>query len=308
MPYVVQGSGSTPGTPRLAAATARWDAILTARPDLEAAVALQERLVRVQIDLLDTLERGGVPRLSLPPRYLAAKLGRTVPAFSGERVPLPVTTLGPGLLAICDILAAGGAGDAARHLSDVLREGSLDQSSLLSASFARDRRAILSGATHRGLSPDLVWLAAELAVSPFAHVLQQALVRPGVDPTLDSALAGWSSGYCPACGSWPALAERRPDRDVLRCSFCALAWALPAGTCVYCGAPGATTIASPDALSGHALQTCGHCSGYLKIVAVDALSPFPLLAIADLETMALDVLAMERGFHRPDLREFAAAR
>jgi formate dehydrogenase maturation protein FdhE len=59
---------------------------------------------------------------------------------------------------------------------------------------------------------------------------------------------------------------------------------------------------------GHVLQTCRKCGGYLKGTPVDALSPFPLLAIADLETMDLDVFAMEQGFHRPDLREFAAAR
>lgn len=307
MPYVALGS-SARGT-RLTSAALRWEAILHARPDLEPAVALQRRLVGVLVDRLDALDRGGVSRLSLPARYLAAKLERAVPAFSGERVPMPVQTLGPALLDICDILAAGGAGDAAAHVATVLREGSLDTGSLLSASFARDRQAILSGATHRGLSPDLVWLAAELAVSPFAHALQQRHVRLEADPALDAALHHWPSGYCPACGSWPALAERLPDRDVLRCSFCALAWTLAPGTCVYCGEPDAP-MAEPhgEVPGGHALQTCRKCGGYLKGTPVDALSPFPLLAIADLETMDLDVFAMEQGFHRPDLREFAAAR
>jgi FdhE protein len=307
MPYVALGS-SARGT-RLTSAAPRWEAILRARPDLEPAVALQRRLVGVLVDRLDALDRGGVPRLSLPARYLAAKLERALPAFSGERVPMPVQTLGPALLDICDILAAGGAGDAAAHVATVLRDGSLDTGSLLSASFARDRHAIMSGATHRGLSPDLVWLAAELAASPFAHALQQRHVRPEADPALDAALNHWPCGYCPACGSWPALAERLPDRDVLRCSFCALAWTLAAGTCVYCGDPDAAmAVPHGEVSGGHVLQTCRKCGGYLKGTPVDALSPFPLLAIADLETMDLDVFAMEQGFHRPDLREFAAAR
>src|SRR5436189_2313606 len=37
---------------------------------------------------------------------------------------------------------------------------------LLTASLARNQAAIRTGASHRGLAPDLVWLVAELAVSP----------------------------------------------------------------------------------------------------------------------------------------------
>jgi FdhE protein len=306
MPYVVSGPSGRDA--RLAAASARWEAILRCRPGLEPAVTLQRSLIEVLIDLLDTLEQGGVLRLSLPARYLAAKLTRQVPAFAGEPIPVPVQTLRPALLDICDILAAGGAGDPARHVAAVLRDGSMDAGSLLSASFSRSRRAILSGATHRGLSPDLVWLAAELAVSPFAHVLQQKVVTPEADPALDAALARWSSGSCPACGSWPALAERLSGRDVLRCSFCALAWTLSDGSCIYCGDAGATMAEPPGGAAGHALQMCHRCGGYLKSAVVDSLSPFPLLAIADLDTLDLDVLAMQQGFRRPDLREFAAAR
>ena len=44
-------------------------------------------------------------------------------------------------------------------------------------------------------------------------------------------------------------------------------------------------------------------SFYLKTVDLPELSPFPLLAIADLETMDLDVAAMEHGYTRPALKD-----
>jgi hypothetical protein len=50
---------------------------------------------------------------------------------------------------------------------------------------------------------------------------------------------------------------------------------------------------------------CNSCGGYLKTVDVAALSPFPLLAIADMETMDLDLAAMERNYRRPNGKEFA---
>src|SRR5216683_5386369 len=94
---------------RLAEAAVRWDALLAARPDLEPAVALQRRLIGLVVDLAQTVERGRLPRLSLPPKYLAAKLSRGVPALAGEPIPLPVEALKTALVGLCDALASGGA-------------------------------------------------------------------------------------------------------------------------------------------------------------------------------------------------------
>src|SRR6266853_590747 len=60
----------------LDSAQRRWQAIREARPDLEPALALQRELLTRMIDLAETLAGGRLPRLSLPPKYLAAKLTR----------------------------------------------------------------------------------------------------------------------------------------------------------------------------------------------------------------------------------------
>jgi len=291
----------------LASAGARWDAILAARPDLAPAIDLQRRLITLVVDLAGAIERGRLPRLSLPPKYVAAKLDRGVPAFATEPIPLPVAVLTPPLLQLCSALAAGGAGDAAEHIRTAVESGSIESGSLLGASLARHQDAIREGAVHRGLAPDLVWLVAELAVSPFAHTLQRLLFSNASDPAMADARARWDRGYCPACGSWPALAEAVSGRRVLRCSFCAAAWELNTYACVYCGESGeAFVTAAPDEeRKDRRVEVCATCAGYLKTVDVPELSPFPLLAIADLETMDLDVAAMEKGYSRPPLKTFA---
>ena len=180
--------------------------------------------------------------------------------------------------------------------------------SLLSASLARDQNAIRTGAHHRGLAADLVWLVAELAVSPFAYALQHSLMSPaGPDDAMAQALAKWTHGYCPACGSWPAVAEVAHSHRVLRCSFCAFAWELPTYACIYCGEDGEkfVTAAPNEERLDRRLEVCGACGAYVKTIDVPELSPFPLVAIADLETMDLDVAAMERGYSRPPLKDFA---
>jgi len=291
----------------LGIAERRWNALAEARPDLAPAVALQRELLGIVIDLATTLDSRPLPRLSLPPKYIAAKLTRGVPAFSGEPIPLPVPVLGPAVLRLCDALAAGGAADAATHIKDAVASGNIEVGSLLTASFKRDQTAIRSGATHRGLAPDLVWLVAELAVSPFIHAIQRALFDRAEGNPLRDALGVWAHGYCPACGSWPAVAEVVAGHRTLRCSFCATAWELPAYACIYCGEKDApfVTAAPNEERKDRRVELCRTCGGYLKTIDLDELSPFPLLAISDIETTDLDVAAMEHGYARPQLKSFA---
>ena len=303
MPHVALGPATRES--RLSTAAARWDAIRATRPDLEPAVALQIRLVGLVVNLTDAIEHGKLPRLSLPPKYLAAKLARGIPVLAGEPIPIPTPVLKPTLLRLCEELSKGGATEAADHILAVIVDGGIEAGSLFAASLARDQSAIRIGAAHRGLAADLVWLVAELAVSPYVYALQTAIFTSS-DATLCGALAAWDRGYCPACGSWPALAEVIAGHRVLRCSFCAAAWELNRYACVYCGESGdAFVTAAPDEERiDRRLELCRSCGGYLKTVDVAALSPFPLMAIADLETMNLDLAAMEKGFARPPLKEF----
>jgi FdhE protein len=302
MPYVPVPRTKT--GPLADSADERCAAILARRPDLEPALALQRRLIALVIDASRTIDARGLPRLSLPPKYLAAKLRQGVPALAGEPIPVPAVPLTPFLLHLCDALAAGGAAESAEHIRAAIAGGDIEPASLLTASLTRDQHAIRTGAIHRGLAPDLVWLIAELAVSPFAHALQQWLFA---QDGLSDALAQWKEGYCPACGSWPALAEVVGGHRTLRCSFCAAAWELSTYACVYCQESGETfvTAAPNQERMERRLELCRACGGYLKTVDVPELSPFPLLAIGDLETMDLDLAAMENNYRRPEMKAFS---
>ena len=294
----------------LEAAERRWTAIRAARPDLAPALDLQRTLLTLVVDLEHALDAGGLPRLSLPAKYLAAKLARGVPIFCGEPIPLPVPVLTPVLQQYCEALAVGGAGDAAARIGDAIRSGQIEPGSLLAASLARNQTAIRTGASHRGLAPDLVWLVAELAVSPFVHLLQRMLFSHPTDDRLLSALEAWNHGYCPACGSWPAVAEVVSGHRTLRCSFCSCGWELAAYACIYCGESGEkfVTAAPDDERKERRVEVCSSCGGYLKTVDLPELSPFPLLSISDIETTDLDLAAMEHGYQRPALKDFSLGR
>ena len=285
----------------------RWEQIRTEHPDLGPAVDLQRRLVTRVIEIVSALERDSLPQMSLGTAYISDKLARGVPVLRDEVIPIPLSVLGPPIVEFCDQLARGGAGEVALHFRETLESGRIDTGALLRASLARDQDAIRVKATHLGLSPDLVWLVAEMGVGPLAHVLQHRFLTVCGDRDTDhdvvEALAGWDRGYCPACGSWPALAEVCQGRRVLRCSFCGGDWRLCAYRCTYCheSAEQFVTTAPDMERPGRRLELCGTCRGYLKCVELADTTPFPLLPIEDLASSDLDVAAMDRGYMRPSI-------
>ena len=284
----------------------RLDRLAAERPDLGAAIALQRTLLSRQIDLLDVLRTGGVPGLSLPAGYVAAKLKRGIPVFHAEPIPLPGTLLEKAAREFCDRLAAGGAAEAASGVARAMDARTLDPAALISACFGRDQRRVRSMAARESVSPDLAWLVAELAVAPFAHLLHVRALPAGHEG-IAAAMRGWDRGFCPACGSWPAVVEAIGGRHALRCSFCAAAWALAAYRCVYCGNDGETFLtAAPDPEQpGRRLQACGACGGYVKVLEAGEPAPFPLVAIDDLASMDLDMAAIEKKYMRPALPEIS---
>ena len=295
----------------LARAHARWAETGAGQPDLIPAIALQRLLVARTIHTVDRLSGAEPPLVSLEPEQAADKLRAGTPALRGEPVALPVAMLGPLVLEACDDLAGGGAGDVARRVRGCLDQGRIDMDSLLSASFDRNQNAIRVKAVHEAIAPDVLWLAAELAVGPAAYVAQRRLFAPsGADTHLAvaGALEAWPHGYCPACGSWPAFGEDSNLSRQLRCSFCGVSWRPRDPGCTYCAGQSShlTSLrAKPDA--AYRAELCSGCGGYLKWLTPPEPTPFELLAVEDLASTPLDVLAVQRGFGRPSLPELGGS-
>ena len=277
-------------------ATTKWAEIASSKPELAASARLQQKLLTV---ILDAAEALGQTVPGLAGQAIAAKWARGLPALHNEPIAIP-PGLKDALPVLCTVLAEGGAGDSALHIQDALATGSIDADSLLRVSLSRNRAAMRTSALHMGFSPDLLWLVGELGSSPLAYRLACTIEKVAFD--------GWDRGYCPCCGSWPVLIESIADLGTLRCSYCTLGWRLGSRRCVYCGHSGDQFIvAAPDLeRPERAVELCGACGGYTKVIRVEAATPFPLLAVDDLATMDLDRGAMERGYGRPEMFDVSA--
>ena len=170
-------------------------------------------------------------------------------------------------------------------------------------SFNRDQDAIRP-APRIAASPDLVWLVAELAVSPFARAAARAADRGDHDADA-AALDALESRLLPGLRLLAGARRGRSVAPVLRCSFCAQRLGADDLRVHLLRESGdRSSRRRPTKPQDRRVEVCGGCGGYLKTVDLDELSPFPLLAIADLETMDLDI-AGDGTWLRRGLKEFA---
>jgi FdhE protein len=232
-------------------------------------------------------------------------LGLTAPPASGEQVPLlhqqtlvlhqlHIQQLLRELLAQLD--AEGGQALLPFKLT------STETLDVIAGAVRQDTNALETPAITREIDPGSFSSVAHLAA---LCVLQQC--KPQIEHRLP---LHWSAGYCPVCGAWPILAERRGlDRSRrLRCGRCATDWEVEWLYCIYCGERDHNRLGSlttDESGEQHKVETCASCRRYLKSVAsLQGLGALELL-LTDLETVELDLVALNRDYHRPLTNGFA---
>jgi FdhE protein len=199
-------------------------------------------------------------------------------------------------------LASTAAGEDASALSLRGYEPTpADAVRLVAAAVRRDRSAIDALAKAGDLDPGALASVADLAAFPLLHSCGRLLA--------DRVPHFWPHGYCPICGAWPTLSERRGlDRTRrLRCGRCAGDWEVEWLCCIYCGERGHERLGSlvlEDRGERLKVETCASCRGYLKSIAtLQGIAAFELL-LEDLETIELDLVALDRGYYRPQVSGF----
>jgi FdhE protein len=180
--------------------------------------------------------------------------------------------------------------------SERLRGRRLDAVALLHAAIVRDHDAVQRIAVRVGVEPQALEVIAQLAATPLLHECAQRW--RGHVPS------AWTHGYCPICGAWPALAELRGlERSRrLRCGRCASDWPLPVLQCAYCGEDHHDQLGTltPEGESQtRRVEVCYTCKGYLKAFTTLRPMTLRLLAMTDLASVDLDLIAQEREYSRP---------
>ena len=172
-----------------------------------------------------------------------------------------------------------------------------DAMRLLVAAVRQDPAEIRTLAEAAEIDPGALTSIAHLAAFPLLQSCGRLLE--------DRIPRSWMRGYCPICAAWPTLAERRGlDRTRrLRCGRCGGEWQVQWLCCIYCGEREHEQLGSlvPEERGERLnVETCASCHGYVKSVATLQKIPAFELLLQDLETVELDLVALDRGYGRPE--------
>ena len=271
-----------------------------AQPALSAALDLQARFVRAA---LDAPRPPMAPPLMLPAGPAAARLGAGVPLLHDQPITLDVhfaASLFSRLLnALQDQATDPELTPRAQSLVDAVTAGALDPEQLFSEAFVQHHAHVADLAHGAGCDAELLVTLAIQAVVPQLRAYAEQL-----GPLIQrlEREAPWQRGYCPVCGAWPLLGEVRAEgHRYLRCAACGAAWPWRSGPCITCDNQEAQALCTLRLEHERRfwITACQRCMAYVKVGNAFDPSPAELLALDDLGSMQLDVLALERGYHRP---------
>ena len=177
-----------------------------------------------------------------------------------------------------------------------------DSMRLLAAAVRQDLAEIRALAAAAGIDQGVLISIAHLVAFPLLQSCGRLL--EGRMPRF------WPHGYCPICAAWPILAERRGlDRTRrLRCGRCSGEWQVQWLCCSYCGEREHERLGAlmPEERGERLnVETCASCRGYIKSVATLQRIPAFELLLQDLETVELDLVALDRGYGRPEESGFS---
>lgn len=278
-----------------------------ADPDLTRAAAALRALATAVAGTTGPLP-DGVP----DPEAAAARLAGGVPALHGE----PLMRFEDVIRAVDAAVASLGHTEASaeagrslittrdrrkaevvlRHLRS-LGDGKEPECDLLvRAALEGSRDPIEAVALRAGVDPDLLVTLLDWAARPALRGAAAALA-----PVLHEAR--WSRGRCPACGAPPVLSvlngKERERR--LACGRCGAAWAFERVRCPACGERDHRRLGYLHAEGEgeyRRAEVCDACRSYVKSVSqLDRPDAERLLEL-DLETAALDFLALDAGYTR----------
>lgn len=115
----------------------------------------------------------------------------------------------------------------------------------------------------------------------------------------------WSEGFCPICGSLPAMAYLRKDdgKRILWCQFCDTQWSFMRLKCPFCSNDDHKTLRYffADENDARRVYVCDKCKKYLKTIDQRKLDQPEALDLGweSLSTLALDLAAQNEGFVSP---------
>ncbi|HJU67880.1 MAG TPA: formate dehydrogenase accessory protein FdhE [Gemmatimonadaceae bacterium] len=230
-----------------------------------------------------------------------ARLHGGIPALMGEALLTGDTLLSHAEL-IASRLAEIGLFDSTNVLATMRRSRrAMDGEALAAMSLTGSWDLLSTEGARLGVESDTLLALFDYAARPALRAGAQSL-----GTVLEEM--HWGRGICPACGAPPLLAELLPENErrdeaplALRCGRCAASWGVERLRCPHCGERDHRKLGYihvDGEQEFRRVERCDSCHGYVKALAVLRSLDADVLLEEDLATSGLDLIAVERGYHR----------
>ncbi len=188
------------------------------------------------------------------------------------------------------VLAAAG-----KTLLEAVDSGKLNFAQLVTAAMQSETETMEGLANDLEVASPVLQALAKLSLQPSLLVTAAAVAQR-------TAIDNWSYGYCPICGGLPAIAAlvgEEGKREAL-CSFCGHFWQLPRITCPFCKTDKQEDLRYfyGEGEELYRVHVCEKCRSYLKVVDTRKGGDARGLAVDDVASSHLDLLAEEEGYQR----------
>jgi FdhE protein len=158
---------------------------------------------------------------------------------------------------------------------------------------------------HHEWEPWEEWVETEGIDISSLLFLARSCLRPSLEWVAEDLLkryplpATWLRGYCPVCGSLPALLFLRGEGERMGyCSWCGTTWGLHRLQCPQCDNRYHESLGylyfEDEPL--HRVQYCRLCKNYFKLIDTREQLDFPYLPLEEWTTLHLDMLAQKDGW------------
>lgn len=203
---------------------------------------------------------------------------------------------------LMEALADSPLGETVSAMMGRVQRGELDLSAAVRAALLGDEAFFAPYAAQFPDAPRLVPFAVGSAVTPWAEAVARAALG---EKDLTTPETVWPHGHCPVCGALPVVGDLRGKEGhrIHTCSFCHTPYRAPRLQCPFCleTAQGQLGFVDSPELPGFRLLTCSTCRMYIKVTDFREMDRTSWPAMDDLESMTLDLAAMEQGWRRPTL-------
>ena len=177
-------------------------------------------------------------------------------------------------------------------LMDALDRGTVDAPTLLSKTLSEDDIYFDETAKNLGIDKEVLLFMAHGSIRPSLSLCAEQLATYIDKDTL------WEKGYCPVCGSPPAISILRGEGErFLFCSFCDHEWLSQRIYCPFCENKDQKTLLYffSEKEEEYRVNVCNQCRRYIKTIDTRKIKRPVYAFVEQVATLHLDIIAQNQG-------------